>query len=78
MDQNRGEYLNLNLMWFDGKFYQIKSFKDYNFKVCPERERQRMEPLENFEKVIKRKDLLRFQDERGKKMKNHFTEAFCV
>ena len=37
-----------------------------------------MEPLENFEKVIKRKDLLRFQDERGEKMKYYFTKESCV
>ena len=41
-------------------FYEI-SEKDYNFKVW---ERQRIEPLEKFKKVIKRKDLLRFHDER--------------
>ena len=34
-----------------------------------------MEPLENFEKVIKRKDLLRFQDERGEKIKYQISES---
>ena len=45
-------------------FYE-KSEKDYNFKVW---ERQRIEPLEKFKKVIKRKDLSRFQDERRQKI----------
>ena len=35
-----------------------------------------MEPLENFEKVIKRKDLLRFQDERGKKLNTRYQKVF--
>ena len=48
-------------------FYE-KSEKDYNFKVW---ERQRIEPLEKFKKVIKWKDLLRFQDERRQRNINY-------
>ena len=48
-------------------FYE-KSEKDYNFKVW---ERQRIEPLEKFKKVIKRRDLSRFQDERRQRNINY-------
>ena len=48
-------------------FYE-KSEKDYNFKVWG---RQRKEPLEKFKKVIKRKDLSRFQDERRQRNINY-------
>ena len=57
-------------------FYE-KSEKDYNFKVW---ERQRIEPLEKFKKVIKRKDLLRFQDERRLRIINYqfSLSGYCV